>query len=71
MNDNAKHWIDALSIGTVIGALVAWLPPMAALASLIWSAIRIWETRTVQSLVARVRGVPTQQEIDRQYPDGD
>jgi hypothetical protein len=48
MNDHVKHWIDAISVGTALAALAAWLPPLAALASLIWSAIRIYETKTVQ-----------------------
>lgn len=55
--DQAKHVIDGLSVVTALAALAAWLPPLAALASLVWSVIRIFETETVRSWVkvARVR----------------
>ena len=46
---------DGLSIGTVIATLAGWLPALAALASLIWSAIRIYETDTVQRALKRWR----------------
>lgn len=41
-------WVDAISIGTVLATLAGWLPSMAAAASLIWTVIRIYETKTVQ-----------------------
>lgn len=47
-HDAAKNVADALSIVTVLGTLMQWLPSVAALASLVWSAIRIYETKTVQ-----------------------
>jgi len=46
--ETAKHVIDVLSILTVIGTLVDMLPSIAALISIIWSVIRIYETKTVQ-----------------------
>jgi hypothetical protein len=49
ISENTKHAADALSIMTVVATLAEWLPAVAALASLIWSVIRIWETKTVQS----------------------
>lgn len=48
-NDTTKHVIDALSLATVLGTLMSALPAIAALASLVWSAIRIYETKTVQA----------------------
>lgn len=51
--EHAKAVVDALSIATVIGTLAQILPAMAALFSIVWSLIRIWETDTVQSLVNR------------------
>lgn len=53
MNDNAKHIIDGVSVAAAFGAFLAWLPPLAALASLVWTLIRIYETRTVQAWVKR------------------
>ena len=48
INEHTKHWIDWTSIGVVLGTLMNFLPAVAALASLIWSCIRIYETKTVQ-----------------------
>lgn len=47
-NEQTKVLFDALSLTTVLATLTAWLPPLAALASIIWTGIRIYETATVQ-----------------------
>jgi hypothetical protein len=47
-NENTKHLIDWASIATMFGSLFKILPEIAALFSLIWSIIRIYETKTVQ-----------------------
>ena len=49
------HWLDAISIGTVVATLAGWLPVMAALVSMIWTCIRIVETRTVQNWMKKTR----------------
>ena len=46
-----KHAIDAASVVTVVGALNEWLPPLAALFTIIWTSIRIYETRTIQGIL--------------------
>ena len=51
--EHAKHILDAVSILTVVGALVDILPSIAALITIIWTGIRIWETKTVQSWIKR------------------
>lgn len=51
--ETIKHVTDGLSIVTVIGTLADILPALAALFSLVWSLIRIWETRTVQDWLKR------------------
>ena len=43
-----KAAIDGVSIATVIGTLSQFLPPLAALFTIIWTLIRIYETKTVQ-----------------------
>lgn len=43
-----KHVIDAASVGAAFAALAGWLPSIAAAASLVWTCIRIYETKTVQ-----------------------
>jgi hypothetical protein len=48
-----KHILDALSVVTVIGALVNVLPAIAALFTIVWTGIRIWETPTVQGWFGR------------------
>ena len=53
LSDSTKHVVDALSIATVLGTLVEFLPSIAALFTIIWTGIRIWETDTVKSLFGR------------------
>lgn len=51
--DGLKHAIDALSITTMLGALTQMLPHVAAGLTIIWTAIRIYETKTVQSWLGK------------------
>lgn len=53
--EQLKHLGDLLSLGTVIATLAAWLPPLAALFTIIWTGIRIYETKTVQKFINRFR----------------
>lgn len=52
-HDTVKHVTDALSVATVVGTLMNVLPAIAALFTIIWTAIRIYETDTVQSLLGK------------------
>lgn len=52
-HDTAKHVVDALSVVTVVGTLVDMLPSIAALFTIFWTAIRIYETKTVQGWFGR------------------
>jgi hypothetical protein len=52
-HETAKHVVDALSILTVVGTLVEMLPSIAAIFTIVWTGIRIWETETVQNLLGR------------------
>jgi hypothetical protein len=52
-HETAKHVVDALSIMTVVGTLMEMLPSVAAIFTIVWTGIRIWETDTVQSLLGR------------------
>jgi hypothetical protein len=51
--ETTKHVVDALSIMTVVGTLVEMLPSIAAIFTIVWTIIRIWETATVQNLLGR------------------
>lgn len=48
-----KHLLDALSIGTMLGTIFQMLPNIAALLTIVWTAIRIYETKTVQRFLGR------------------
>lgn len=47
--ESLKHVGDALSIGTVVGTIAGYLPAVAAVVTIIWTGIRIYETKTVQN----------------------
>lgn len=47
--------MDALSAAAILGALAQWLPPLAACGGVIWYAIQIWESKTVQKHVRVLR----------------
>jgi len=51
--ESTKQVVDAVSVFTVVGTLGEMLPPMAALFTLVWTAIRIYETKTVQRLLGK------------------
>jgi hypothetical protein len=52
-HETTKHVVDALSLVTVVGTLVELLPAVAALFTIVWTAIRIYETDTVQKLLGK------------------
>ena len=52
-SEGAKHAIDLLSAAVVVGTLATWLPPLAALLTIVWTLIRIWETDTVKGWTGR------------------
>jgi hypothetical protein len=54
--DAARHFGDAVSIGVVVATIAEWLPAVAALLTVVWTAIRIWESDTVRRIVRRRRG---------------
>jgi hypothetical protein len=52
-HETAKTAADALSVVTVVGTLMEVLPAVAALFTIIWTGIRIWETDTVKAITGR------------------
>lgn len=46
-----SHGVDALSASAIVASFAGLLPPLAGLAGLIWYAIQIWESKTVQKHV--------------------
>jgi hypothetical protein len=53
LDEATKHVIDGLSLVTVLGTLVDFLPAIAAVFTIIWTAIRIYETKTVQGWLGK------------------
>jgi hypothetical protein len=51
--ESAKQTGDLISLGVVFATIADWLPSVAALLTIVWTLIRIWETRTVQYLVRK------------------
>jgi hypothetical protein len=43
-------------VGDVVGTLAELLPAIAAILTIMWTAIRIWETDTVQCMFRRNKG---------------
>ena len=55
LDEGMKHTIDLVSVTTVFGTLMGTLPEIAALFSIAWSMIRIYETDTVQKFVQKIK----------------
>ncbi len=54
VDETTKHVVDAVSVVTVVGTLVDKLPAVAAVFTIVWTLIRIWETETVQRIVRKM-----------------
>lgn len=52
-SEATKHTIDGLSLITVVGTLIEILPAIAALFTIVWTGIRIYETQTITQLFKR------------------
>jgi hypothetical protein len=52
-HETAKSTVDAISVVTVVGTITEVLPAVAALFTIIWTALRIWEMDTVKKLTGR------------------
>lgn len=56
MHDHLKRAVDWLSVGVSVSSVVGLFPAIAALASFIWTCIRIYETHTVQNWIKNRKG---------------
>ena len=57
MSETSKHVGDAVSIVTVVGTLAQVLPSIAAIFTIVWTSIRIYETETIQKLLGKAKDV--------------
>tara|TARA_R100001079_G_scaffold90613_1_gene53175 strand:+ start:87 stop:293 length:207 start_codon:yes stop_codon:yes gene_type:complete len=55
MDEPTKQILDTFSVATMVGTIAGLLPAVAALLTILWTAIRIWETDTVQDLFQKRR----------------
>jgi hypothetical protein len=55
LDEGMKHVLDLASITTVLGALMGMLPSIAAGFTIVWTGIRIYETKTVQRGIAKLK----------------
>jgi hypothetical protein len=57
MSDHpVKHLVDFYSVATLIATFAGWLPHIAAALTIVWTAIRIFETETAKRFRAWLRG---------------
>ena len=52
-DETFKYIVDAASFFTVVGTITSMLPAVAALFTIIWTGIRIYETKTVQGWLGK------------------
>ena len=53
MTEQSKLVVDLSSIIVVGATIVEWLPAVAALLSIVWTCVRLYETKTVQRWLKR------------------
>lgn len=53
VSEPTKHLADAGAAAIAIGTLAQVLPSIAALLTIVWLLIRIWESDTVRGLTGR------------------
>lgn len=51
--EGMKALLDIASVATLLGSLVSLLPDIAVVLTVIWTAIRIYETDTVQRALGK------------------
>lgn len=69
-NETGKLILDGLSVVTVVGTLVDMLPSIAALFTIVWTGIRIWETDTMQRALGRKKDAEQEQSPTQSDGDG-
>jgi FtsH-binding integral membrane protein len=68
---DTKQTLDVVAIGTTVGTLGEMLPPIAALFTIVWTALRIYETQTIQRMLKRDTGSDDRSDSDRIDSDHD
>jgi hypothetical protein len=55
LQESTKHVLDTASIATAVGTIMQVLPAIAALFTIVWTLIRIYETKTIQKLLGKTK----------------
>ena len=58
VDEHLKQIADVVSVTTIFGTLMGILPSVAAVLSIVWSLVRLYETRTVRGIIAKLKGNP-------------
>jgi hypothetical protein len=53
MTEQSKLIVDLSSLMVVGATIIEWLPAVAALFSIVWTCVRLYETKTVQKWLKR------------------
>jgi hypothetical protein len=53
LSEHSKTTADYIAAGVTVGTILSWLPHIAALLTILWTAIRIYETSTVQRIFGK------------------
>ena len=53
LDADTRHLGDLASLAITIATVADWLPALAALLSIVWTVIRIFETRTLRAWLGR------------------
>lgn len=54
-HDNLYDLLHALSIITLLGAFIGWLPSIATALAVVWYLVRLYESPTIKSMGRWVR----------------
>jgi len=52
-SDTVKYIMDGVSVVTAVGTITNMLPAVAAIFTIVWTGIRIYESTTVQKFLNR------------------
>ena len=56
MQQEAKSIMDAVAVSGGVASLAGWLPDIAALLTIVWLSIRIWESDTIKRIFGNKDG---------------
>jgi hypothetical protein len=52
-SDTVKYIMDGISVVTAVGTIINMLPAVAAIFTIVWTGIRIYESATVQKFLKK------------------